>query len=227
MGFFIKNISMRGDKLLREQKLNRIYEKSGIGMVNNTNLIIVDIQPEYENAFGFNLYQFTEFLNENFESLNSLTFLYNGADTLGMVSEGDFKYWLLDNGVGEEVLDQSDFYDKGYAFFRYCMDEGIEDDDTVALVRFMIKHNIHDSRNFNDKLWNLFLQENNIDQSNVKDLLEFADDAIHIPDLIDYLKKFNGNIVLCGGGINECLKEVEIALMAMNKQYRVLTKYTY
>lgn len=173
------------------------------------------------------MYQFAEFLNENFDSVNSFTFLYNGADTLGMVSENDFKYWLMDKGVDETVIDQSDFYDKGYAFFRYCMDQGIDEEDTVSLVRFMIAHNIHDSRNFNEELWQLFLQENKIEQSDVKDLLEFADDAIHIPDLIDYLKRFSGNIVVCGGGINECLKEVEIALMAMNKQYRVLTKYTY
>jgi hypothetical protein len=34
-------------------------------------------------------------------------------------------------------------------------------------------------------------------------------------------------IVVCGGGVNECLKEVEIALQALDKPYNVLTQYTY
>lgn len=37
------------------------------------------------------------------------------------------------------------------------------------------------------------------------------------------LMKFN----IYNGGINECLKEVEIALMALDKNYNILTKYTY
>lgn len=43
------------------------------------------------------------------------------------------------------------------------------------------------------------------------------------------LQNYNNynNIVLCGGGINEFLKEVEIALQVLNKHYTVLTKYTY
>jgi hypothetical protein len=33
--------------------------------------------------------------------------------------------------------------------------------------------------------------------------------------------------VLCGGGINECLKEVEIALDALNKTYTTFDRFTY
>jgi len=50
---------------------------------------------------------------------------------------------------------------------------------------------------------------------------------INIPDLMDFLKKYGTKIILCGGGIRECLKEVEIALMALDKNYNILTKYTY
>ena len=49
---------------------------------------------------------------------------------------------------------------------------------------------------------------------------------INIPDLMDFLKRYS-NIVLTGGGINECLKEVEIALNSLDKPYKVLTQYTY
>ena len=36
-----------------------------------------------------------------------------------------------------------------------------------------------------------------------------------------------GSMSYGGGGINECLKEVEIALDALDKPYNVLTKFTY
>ena len=57
-------------------------------------------------------------------------------------------------------------------------------------------------------------------------LLENAGDMINIPDLMDFLKNYS-NIVLLGGGVNECLKEVEIALLALNKNFNVINKFTY
>jgi hypothetical protein len=43
---------------------------------------------------------------------------------------------------------------------------------------------------------------------------------------MDFLKPYNG-IILTGGGINECLKEVEISLKALGKNYTVFTEFTY
>jgi hypothetical protein len=43
---------------------------------------------------------------------------------------------------------------------------------------------------------------------------------------MDFLKNYS-NIVLLGGGVNECLKEVEIALLALNKNFNVLRQFTY
>ena len=50
---------------------------------------------------------------------------------------------------------------------------------------------------------------------------------INVPDLMDFLRNYGGKIILTGGGINECLKEVEIALMALDRPYNVLTRFTY
>jgi hypothetical protein len=158
--------------------------------------------------------------------MNSITFLYNGKE-LGMVSENDYKYWLIENGLKERNLDAIRFYDKGYAFFRYCMDEGIEEQEIVNLVKYMIKNNINDSRDIDEEMWQGFMSEYGYDSSEIRDLLEPADDCINIPDLMDYLQKYSGKIIICGGGINECFKEVEIALSALGKPYNVLTEYTY
>ena len=90
----------------------------------------------------------------------------------------------------------------------------------------MIKHNINDSRDLDEEMWNTFMEETNYTRNDVRDLMEISDDCIYIPDLMNVLKKYN-NIVITGGGITECLKEVEIALLALNKPYEIMEKFTY
>ena len=218
---------MRKEQLLRETQRHRMLETAGLNAVQGANLISVDIQPEYQDYLSFDLQDYLQFLNENIELMSSLTFLYNGADTLGMVSESEFQYWLVENGFEEDNLNYARFYDKGYAFFRYCMDEGIDDDDIVELVQYMVAKDINDTRDIDEDMWNDFMASTGNDQSVVRDLLESASDMINIPDLMDFLRNYGGKIVLTGGGINECLKEVEIALMALRKPYNVLTRFTY
>ena len=218
---------MRKDRFLHEQQRYKMLENAGLNYVQGANLISVDIQPEYQDYLSFDLRDYLLFLNQNIENMSSLTFLYNGADTLGMVAEYDYRFWLVENGFEEENLNYCRFYDKGYAFFRYCMDEGIDEDDIVALVRFMVQNNINDTRDIDAEMWQNFMTETNTEQSEVRDLMENADDMLNIPDLMDYLRNYGGALVLTGGGINECLKEVEIALMALSKPYNVLTQFTY
>ena len=121
---------------------------------NGKDLIIVDIQKEYEDGFSFEIYEFTSFLNDNHDLFNSITVLYNGAETLGMISESEYKWWLIENSLDEEVLDSINFYDKGYAFFRYCMDNSIDDSLTVNLIRYMFENDINDSREIDEEVWN-------------------------------------------------------------------------
>ena len=192
--------------------------------VEGKHLVVVDIQPEYKDYFNFDSFKFINFLNENYEKFSNITFLYNGADTLGMISESDYKMWLIENGLEEEVLDYIDFYDKGYAFFRYCMDEGVDDEQISNLVKFMMENNINDSRDIDEDMWKAFVSQ--YGDEDLRDLMEHADDMIHIPDLIDEVKNYT-NVVLTGGGINECLKEVEIAFSALNKPYSIFSEFTY
>lgn len=217
---------MRRENLIKEQERNRLLENSGVSVISNADLISVDIQPEYQDGFTFYIHSFIDYLNENFESMRSLTFLFNGPE-LGFPDENEYKFWLMENGLDENVIANSIFEDKTYAYFRYCMNEGIDDDELVDLIKYMMSHDINDSRDINEEMWNDFMNEYNYEQSDIRDLLEVADDMIHIPDLMDFLQRYSGKIVLCGGGINECLKEVEIALMALNKKYNVLDKFVY
>lgn len=190
---------------------------------NNKTLINVDIQPEYENGIVF-ISEWIDFLNDA-SAANHIVFLYNGADTLGMISEADYKMWLLENGMNENVIDNSEFYDKGYAFFRNCMDHDIDEDEIVDLIRYMIKHDINDSRDIESHNWDDFTKTHDT-VGDIREYLEDNEDMMYIPDLMDYLKKFK-NIILMGGGIDECLREVEIALEALNMKYNTYQRFVY
>ena len=213
-------------RLIREnldnpKKKRMLYENK----VSGKTIINVDIQPEYQQWVTFDLNDWANFINNN-AAQNRIVFLYNGANTLGMIEENEYKYWLFELGIEEDIIENAIFYDKGYAFFRYCMDNSIDENDVVQLVRFMISHNINDSREIDEEMWNQFMEETSNSLEEVRYLLENADDMISIPDLMDFLDRFS-NIVLTGGGINECLKEVEIALLAMNQPYNIISEFTY
>lgn len=191
--------------------------------INNTHLVVVDIQPEYINGFRSWLNDFVKFINSNYTKIKRITLLFNGPD-LGMIDEESYRQWLYDCGIKENIAFDIYMYDKGYAFFRYCIDSGIDHSSTTNLVRFMYQHNINDSRDLTDEFWNRFIEE--FGDNDIRELLEFSDDAINIPDLMSELSNY-GNITLCGGAREECMKEVEIALDALNKPYTILGKFTY
>lgn len=191
----------------------------------NKTIISVDIQPEYEEYISFNLSDWVDFINEQ-SNKNDIIFLYNGEWILGMIDEDSYKFWLIEHGVNEDVVYNATFYDKGYAFFRYCMDNNIDDDNIVDLLKFMMKHDINDTRDIDEDTWDKYIKETTYDQQDIRDLLESSDDMINIPDLMEFLDDYS-NIILHGGGVSECLKEVEIALLSLEKDFEILTEFTY
>ncbi len=209
-------------KLINEE----IIKLNEVDLVTGKSILNVDIQPEYESGFSFDKYKWAKFLNKN-NNNNNIVFLYNGEDTMGMISHSDYIMWLMELGVKESVIDHAIFYDKGYNYFRSCMDEYIDDDEIVNFVKYMNNHNIYDSRDLNNETWDDFVEAYGYEKdTSIRALLENSNDLLSIPELMDFLKRYN-NILLTGGGINECLKEVEIALKALNKPYTTFHKFTY
>lgn len=204
-------------------KILPIYEQAINESVSGKHLVIVDVQPEYQDWFGNLAENLVEFINENSPNIDRISFLFNGPD-LGMIELNEYQNWWYELGLDEEIAFNGDYYDKGYAFFRYCMDNNIDDEQISNLVRFMMEKDINDSRELESEFWDEYIEK--YGDEDIRELVEFSDDCISIPDLMEELKSY-GNIVLCGGGINECLKEVEIALNALNKPYNTLSHFTY
>jgi len=202
--------------LLRE----RLLKENAVGR----HLIVVDVQPEYApwmNGIEKDLF---EYINTHIHELNNLTFLYNGEDTMGMVSENEYRFWLVENGLDEDIAYSVKMYDKGYAFFRNCMDRNGDEEGLVNLVKFMMANNINDSRELNKKFWEAFVKQ--YGNKDIRELMEDSEDCINIPDLMKFLSPYN-NVVLVGGGVNECLREVELAMDALGKHYETWDRFTY
>lgn len=207
---------------INNPKKRRVLHESEL---NGKTIINVDIQPEYQNGFTFNVNEWVNFINESNDN-NRIIFLFNGEDTLGMINLYDYQMWLMELGIDEDIVMSAKFYDKGYAFFRYCIDSHIEEEKIVEIVKYMYKNNINDSRDITPETWEEILYQTDGSLDDVRELLEDNGDMINIPDLMDFLKHFD-NIVLTGGGVDECLKEVEIALLAMDKPFNTLHQFTY
>lgn len=190
---------------------------------NSKIIMNVDIQPEYEKYFKFNKFLWIDFLNSNHN--NTIIFLYNG-ENLGMIDENEYRDWLYELGLDEEILENCIFFDKGYSFYRYCIDNYIEEKHIINLIKFMYDNDIRDSRDFDESNWDDFISNYNFNNDEIRTLLEFSNDSFYIPELMDFLEDYN-DIVLTGGGLNECLKEVELSLLALEKDFNILVNYTY
>lgn len=189
----------------------------------NKILIVVDIQPEYTKQHGdFSVYKFCNWLNS--QQYKKIVFLYNGED-MGMTDKTSLQMWYLEHELDENIIHNSIFIDKGYAFFRYLMDKGHDDADVVSVVKFMMDININDSREITEEQWDIFVKNTN--KQKIRDTLENSGDMIHIPDVMDKLAEYSGQLDLVGGAKNECLREVEIILTVQNKKYNLLRDWIY
>lgn len=184
-------------------------------------LVVVDIQPEYQDYFSFELEELRAYLNS---AKTSILFLYNGED-LGMTNEDDYREWLQYSvRVKPSVLSRARFFDKGYAFFRNVIDAGYSQEECVQLVQFMLELNHTDSRDLTEEEWATYLERGG--SEDIAELLK-DEETFFIPPVMDVLRNLGANIELIGGGENECLLEILIAFDAMEMDYDLNRDFVY
>lgn len=184
-------------------------------------LVVVDIQPEYEDGMWFELSELRKYLNS---TKKPILFLYNGED-LGMVNEDAYREWLeYTVRVKSSVLDRARFYEKGYAFFRSIIDLGYSQEECVQLAQYMMQLNLTDSRELTAAQWDAYLEMGG--SEDIADTLK-SEEVFFIPPVMDVLKRLVGGIELIGGAENECLLEVIIALDAMEMDYDLNRDFIY
>ena len=205
--------------LLREYIKVLLEQEQG----SKGNLVVVDVQPEYESNTPFDI---GDMLRTAAEDYSRVLFLFNGEDTLGMVSESALKNFYFekldyDEELFDDLLSKSTFFDKGYGFFRDVMDSSVCFDraSIVKIVKHMIDNDIRDIRD---------LEEEDIESIGVSELLieDLEDYGFWIPDLEDELPSWSGSD-LAGGARNECMAEVEILGAAQGLSFNHVNQFIY
>lgn len=170
-------------------------------------LIIVDVQPHDVGKFiNFNMSEFAKFVN----SFDEVLVLFNGSG-LGWESLEEMEDYYEDIGID---ISKCDFVEKSYAFLRSWMDEGVDKNIIVNVLKYMIENNYDNSTEIPDD-----------------ELTELGGDHqdgdIWIEDGLEHaLKQFSG-AVICGGGKSECLAEIELVMDAYNIPYTENSKFIY
>jgi hypothetical protein len=211
-------------KLLRETIRKLMLESS-----QSDSLVIVDVQPVYEDYASFDIGEMLMWAQENY---SNILILWNGPD-LGYVDEQGLTSFYFEK-LGEHLGDyeqadelvwqlgrKAEFFDKGYGFFRDLMDDSrcYPREHIVKIVKYMLDNGV-------TMLYDL--TEEQFAEIDVPDLLfdELEDFGFSIPELADILEKWNGSDMV-GGDENECMAEVLILASAMGLSFNKIPQYVY
>jgi hypothetical protein len=183
-------------------------------------LIIVDIQPAHSKFIDFDMSDFISWLNDS--DFDEIYCFYNGSELGYDDDDVAIKYWYQSWGLDYDVDIQ--FFEKNYGWFRDFM-EDIGEDDIISIGKYMIEHDIVDSRDFK-KLDIKILDEKDIDISP----LVTGHLVMYLPELQFYISNniySRDTITTCGGGVDECYKEVLMLLDMMVLEYEEKIKFIY
>lgn len=206
---------------------------------NSTNLLIVDVQPEYASfsdrilpgvqqmivrATGKIVVVFNDFGGGDTpeQVLNYLAGVDPEDDGYYYNDEED-DYYPRDATPIEQKLQRAQFIQKEFGFLRPMMDQGISDRTIIQVIRLMYQHRVYDSRNIDfDALPNDIKQD--IEQSN----FDWDNEGIYTQEWIPVkLLKQLSPFYMMGGGRNECLREIELICNAFNIRFKRIDSLVY
>lgn len=183
----------------------------------NKPVIVVDVQPAYPTSFRV-VGPVMDFLNKH---RGPVLMLVNAEETgvTDDTKDACMEYWV-EHGLEEDVLNNIQVFDKGYGALRSWMDQGISVATIIKVIRAMYQHKFNDSRDFAEGEL-----EKLVGLNEWQDWMN--DDPISVGWLeVSLLRKYNG-CYLCGGGRDECLKEVMILMNAFNIKYTLIEQFIY
>ena len=182
-------------------------------------MVVVDIQPFYHKHHTNITPKLIEYINN---STGDVLWFHNGCNVGIEDTVIEQKEYLLEWGMDEDRLDEIDFEEKDYAFFRGWMDTGVDEDDIITVGKYMLKHDKNDSRDLDEDDY----KNMKYDSDETEEFLS-KDDPLIIPDIdLNRLKRYN-NCILAGGGRNECLEEIRLLMEMLGMRYNMENRFIY
>lgn len=190
-------------------------------------LLIIDVQNSFNKHIDSKLYFKIQEFSKNFSHLVYIWDDLSGQELYSEIPED----WLLSDN---EDIDDS-FYsqfntiiNKQYSFFRNIMDnKTIPEEDLIKLGKFLVKNNLNQAREIfeDEEIKELFQKE--FKYSPLLNI-DFDCDHFELPqDLVESLSNLGNNLILVGGGRNECLKEISLLLTIMEISHSIHEELTY
>jgi len=201
---------------------------------SNTNLLIIDVQPEYQNYANNILPGVQQMIQK---ANGKIVIVYNdfgGGDTpdqvLNYLAGHDEEYdgYVYDDEEDdyipaeqtplEQKLQNAQFIQKEFGFLRGYMDSGVDNHIIIEIIRAMYNQKQNDSRDLNPELLSDDAQE----------VLENNSDSIFVQDwvpihLLHSLQPF----YMMGGGRDQCLREIELVCHAFNIKFKRIDSLIY
>ena len=187
-------------------------------MTSNEGLLLVDLQPAYLGRDGCGL------MKRVFEHINSLPpdtpliAMYVHEELSSDFLEDVQAFWLR-HGASDELIERICWVEKDYAFLRGWMDNGIDDETIVTVLQRMQHLRKTDSRDLAKEL----LDELAPSRPKYDPLIM----SEYVFDAVRDMRHTAARWYTCGGGLDACLKEVELVLEAEKLDYSQLSHLTY
>lgn len=180
-------------------------------------LAVIDVQPGYNDHISRGLK--SSLVAEIRARLNAglpVFIVYNDEDMTGDTRTSVYCFWY-DEGLTEEELDQCQFIEKQFAELRGWMDEGVDEDEIVAAVKLMRSRGVYDSRQLDED-----------DLAEVSQEGFGTQNPLFISQYLEASALFGvRKLDICGGGRNECLREVELWMDSLGTNYNRLDHLCY
>jgi len=170
-------------------------------------LVIVDVQPFYARWIDFDIEDLIDYMSK----YDEVIIFFNGADI--MCDElYDVQSFFFEHGMSETTLDTITWVEKTYGFLRNWMDNyEVDDEDIITVLHRMLANDVCDSRDLDES----YLEQNGFP----------IDDPIFFPDFDCNLKQ--DYVWICGGGKEECLREIELYLESIGITTDRVDCFTY
>lgn len=176
-------------------------------------LLVVDVQP----AYAFSADCVATSVTAQINSAKSPVICWVGKGVTED-TENDVREYLWKNGATRKALGRATFVEKDYGWLRSWMDYGVDEEDILTVLSNMLKTSRRDTSEYTTAELESLLGHTGFPN----------DDPLYIQGNFDATELLNcPEWTVCGGGTDECLREMELWLSANGKQTTRLDSCVY
>lgn len=173
-----------------------------------SSLLVVDVQPAYASSCEFIVRNVAQRINNT----RKPTCIMWVGESFTDDTQADVRDYLWRNGARPSKLDQCQFIEKDYGFFRSWMGN-VNDADIIKVGQEMIRCGITDTREMDLTT----MMGDDFDGTDPLLLPSFSDSHLKWFDAFD----------TCGGGSDACLAEIELYISMLGKKFNRLDSLVY